>query len=111
MQTANILVVAYSGTGIAHNCDEAIQQHHGHGEDEEQQQDDPNDGVVAVVEQVQVCSPQHNGEEGYKGMQDIAELLHQYQDKHMMLLMWLQYSISCHLNLPVAGDSFTCANE
>lgn len=66
---------AHPGAGIAHDGDEAVEEHHGHGEDEEQQQDDANDGIMAVVEQVQVCAPQHDGEQRHKGMQDIAELL------------------------------------
>ena len=58
----------HPGAGIAHDGNEAVQQHHRHGEDEEQQQDNANDGVVAVVEQVQICTPQHYGKEGHKGM-------------------------------------------
>lgn len=68
------------GTGIAHDGNEAVQQHHGHGEDKQQQQDDPNDGVVAVVEEVQVGPSQHDGKEGHKGMQDVAELLQHHNE-------------------------------
>ena len=68
---------AYPGAGIAHNGNETVQQHHGHGEDKQQQQDDPDDWVVAVVEQVQVRASQHDGEEGHKGVQNVAELLQQ----------------------------------
>ena len=76
IQISNFEVAeSYPGAGIAHDGNEAVQQHHGHGEDKEQQQDDANDGIVAVVEEVQVCASQHDGKQGHKGMQDVAELL------------------------------------
>ena len=65
----------HPGAGIAHDGNEAVEKYHRHGEDKQQQQDDPNDGVVAVVEQVQVSAPQHDGKEGHKGVQNVAELL------------------------------------
>lgn len=70
---------AYPGAGIAHDGNEAVEEDHRHGEDKEQQQNDANDGVMTLVEQVQVCAPQHDGKQGHKGVEDVAELLHSTQ--------------------------------
>ena len=78
---------AHPGAGIAHDGDEAVEEHHGHGEDEEEQQDDAHDGVVAVVEQVQVGATQHDGEQRHKGMQDVAKLLQSTHTHQTMSVM------------------------
>lgn len=69
----------YPGTGITHDGNKAVQQDHRHGEDKEEQQDYADDGVVAVVEKVQIRSAQHDGEQGHKGVQDVVELLQHTQ--------------------------------
>ncbi len=74
---------SYPRAGVAHDGNQAVEEDHGHGEDEEEQQDYADDGVVAVVEEVQVCPAQHDGKQGYKGVQDIVELL---QHRHSFRL-------------------------
>lgn len=69
----------YPGAGIAHDGNKAVQEDHRHGEDEEEQQDYADDGIVAVVEEVQVCAAQHDGEQGHKGVKNIVELLQHRQ--------------------------------